>query len=241
MHNRYKIYKLIDPRDNTVKYIGLTKRALIQRFNGHISNSKKFKKASINKSAYKINWINKLIELDLLPIIELIEDGLTSLNVNKREQYWINYYSNLGYKLTNSTSGGEGIMDYKHSKETKALLKLKLTGRTLSNEHRKNIGISSQRPCTESAKSKLRVKANKQWSNPELLNKMKERTGSNNPNYGGSKGPVCQLNTEGIILNEYSCLGSAATALQVNQKSLRGTINRGSQIGNHFYKFKKDI
>jgi len=49
------------------------------------------------------------------------------------------------------------------------------------------------------------------------------------------------LNAEGIILNEYNSLGDAATALEINQKSLRGIINRGTQLDSHSYKFKKDI
>jgi hypothetical protein len=240
MKKEYKIYCLSDPRTNEIRYIGLTKKNLETRLIEHISSSKSVKKSN----TYKKKWIQSLLKDNIKPIILLIEGSLTSTEVKDKEIYYIAKYK-LEYKLTNLTEGGDGTLGYKLSKESKKKIgdknKIALTGRTLSDEHRKNIGISSQRPCTESAKSKLRVKANKQWSNPELLNKMKERTGSNNPNYGGSKGPVCQLNAEGIILNEYNCLGAAATALQVNQKSLRGTINRGSQIGNHFYKFKKDI
>ena len=233
MKSNYKVYALIDPRNNRVKYIGITKRSIEIRLKEHIDDKK-------SRKTYKAFWINKLKSLGLTPSIKIIKKNLSADLAKEYEIHYIGFYKLEG-KLTNSTSGGDGIRDYRHSKETKALLKLKLTGRTLSDEHRKNIGVSSQRPCTESAKKKLRKSARKQWSNPELLDKMKERTGSNNPNYGGSKGPVCQLNAEGIILNEYNCLGDAATALMVNKKSLRGIINRGTQLGNHFYKFKKDI
>jgi hypothetical protein len=43
------------------------------------------------------------------------------------------------------------------------------------------------------------------------------------------------------VLHEYNCIGDAATALGINQKSLRGTINRGTRLDGCFYKFKKDI
>lgn len=233
MKNNYKVYCLIDPRDNSIKYIGITKRNLEIRLKEHINDKK-------SKKTYKAFWINKLKSLNLKPIIKLLEGSLNSINAKELEIFYIAKYR-LGNKLTNSTAGGDGVREYKHTKETKKLIKEKLTGRTLSDEHRKNIGLASQRPCTEAAKNKLRKSARKQWSNPELLNKMKKRTGSNNPNYGGSQGPVCQLNSEGIIIKEFDCLGTAASDLNMNQKSLRGYINRGTIIDDCTFKFKKDI
>jgi len=241
MKKDYKIYALIDPRNNDIKYIGLTKRSLETRLLEHISSSKNTKKES---STYKKRWVQSLLKLKLKPSIILIEDRLTVDEAKKREVYYISFYK-LEYKLTNLTEGGDGTVGYKMSKKSRKKLgeklKIILTGRSLSEEHKKNIGIASQRPCTESTKKKLRKKAKKQWSNPELLNKMRGRTGINNPNYGGSKGAVCQLNYEGIVLNEYDCIGSASTALDINQKSLRGFINRGTRVGEFIYKFKNDI
>lgn len=226
----YKVYGLIDPRNGLIRYVGITKRSLDIRLNEHLNPGRRFK-------TYKTTWVNKLKSLGLNISIVLIEGNLLKDKASSRERYYVKKYK--CNKLVNGTTGGE--ITFNFTQDVKDKIKNKLTGRTLSDEHRKNIGVASQRPCTESAKLKLRKKAKKQWSNPELLDKMKERTGSYNPNYGGSKGPVCQLNAEGIILNEYNCLGDAATALKINQKSLRGTINRGTLLGNHFYKFKKDI
>jgi hypothetical protein len=230
MKKNYKVYGLIDPRTNLIKYVGITKRNLELRLSEHINTRRKY-------NTYKIKWIDKLKSIQLLPTIILIENNLTKESACEKEIYYIDFYKSN--KLVNGTTGGESGFQVKKSSINR--LKISLTGRSLSEEHKKNIGIASQRPCTESAKKKLRKKAKKQWSNPELLNKMKERVGSNNPNYGGSKGPVCQLNDEGIVLNEYNCIGDAATALGINQKSLRGTINRGTRLDGCFYKFKKDI
>ena len=34
---KYKIYKLIDPRDNSIKYVGITEKSIYQRLVTHLS------------------------------------------------------------------------------------------------------------------------------------------------------------------------------------------------------------
>lgn len=104
-----KIYKLINPIDNVIRYIGITSKTLQKRLKSHINDKK--------SNIHKINWINKLKSNDLFPIIELIEEVDDIKIANVRERYWINYYRNIGCNLLNYTDGGEGCKGYKWSIE----------------------------------------------------------------------------------------------------------------------------
>lgn len=127
-----KIYVLIDPRDNSYRYIGKTKNELNRRLRGHIRSSLNSVKT---KKEY---WINSLIKQNLNPIIKLIEE-CNSSNWEDREIYWIKYYSKI-YNLTNSTEGGDGIRDAKgeknsmygkkHTSYSKKLMRIKAQERT---------------------------------------------------------------------------------------------------------------
>lgn len=98
-----KIYKLIDPRDNSIKYIGQTVQKLSTRYKSHIYDS-----LILNEKYKKCTWIRKLAKLNLLPIIELVEE-IDKVDLNNRERYWIKYYKELGATLTNSTDGGNDM------------------------------------------------------------------------------------------------------------------------------------
>lgn len=95
----YKIYKLIEPETNIVKYIGCTTSKLNERLSQHIYDSK-------TKNSFKSVWIKSLLEKGLKPKIELIETCIEE-NWIQKEQYYINFY----YKdLTNFTKGGDGMI-----------------------------------------------------------------------------------------------------------------------------------
>jgi len=90
---KVKIYALIDPQTNEVRYIGKTIQTLKKRLTQHLCDG---------NNTYKTNWIKKLKTNGLKPKIELIELVDDSEWVI-REQYWISKYNNL----TNLTDGGE--------------------------------------------------------------------------------------------------------------------------------------
>lgn len=90
-----KIYKLIDPISNEVRYVGKTINSLEYRLYKHINDKPLH-------NTYKHNWIQSLIKLNLKPIIQLIEI-CDDIDWKERERYWISFYSNL----TNNTTGGE--------------------------------------------------------------------------------------------------------------------------------------
>jgi group I intron endonuclease len=95
---KYTIYKLIDPISNEIRYIGLTFNELKQRLSSHMSEPGK---------SHKCNWINKLKKDGLKPIIESIEENISSYDeVCEREIYYIEYFKSIGCDLTNMASGG---------------------------------------------------------------------------------------------------------------------------------------
>jgi group I intron endonuclease len=101
-----KIYALVDPRDNKIRYIGQTNNIKL-RFNNHMSDKSK---------TYKVNWIKQLKNLELKPIIKIIgEYPIETIDI--WEVFWINHYKFIGCDLTNLESGGS--KNKKHSEESK--------------------------------------------------------------------------------------------------------------------------
>lgn len=93
----YKIYKLIDPTNDKVMYVGFTFNDLRQRLKSHVG--------AVGTSS-TINWIAKLKAQGLRPRIELVEDNIRSYNrACKREMYWIDRYKLDGHALTNKNRG----------------------------------------------------------------------------------------------------------------------------------------
>ena len=96
---KISIYKLINPIDNSIFYVGATNNSLEQRLSVHISFSSYQRHDVIGLERKKL--IQFLLKRDLKPIIQLIEDCDFEL-VNEREKYWYDYYANSGCKLIQS-------------------------------------------------------------------------------------------------------------------------------------------
>lgn len=144
-----KIYCLKHPDTQEIRYIGITSKSLKKRLSKHIDNAKYTK-----HNKHLCNWINSILKLDKLPIIELIE--LAQENAwQEREKYYISIFPNL----LNASLGGEGNFGFRHSEESKrkmgrkgispskeTLLKRSkaLKGRIISEEHRQKIGAANK-------------------------------------------------------------------------------------------------
>jgi hypothetical protein len=98
-----RIYALVDPQTNEVRYVGKTKRTLRIRLRAHITDNPKH-------NTHKFNWIKKLKSFGFEPIIIELE-VCNENNWIEREKYWIQQYNNL----TNLTTGGEGCNYFKIS------------------------------------------------------------------------------------------------------------------------------
>jgi DNA-binding XRE family transcriptional regulator len=86
------IYSLVDPRDDTVRYVGCA-IDVEERFNQHLRD---------NGNTSKCKWLTELKKQGLLPRLEILEvvDGFFS--AFSREDYWIREMLSAGMPLTNS-------------------------------------------------------------------------------------------------------------------------------------------
>ena len=136
----YKIYFLIDPRTNEVRYVGKTTKNLNKRlFNGHLKDKNK---------THKTNWINSLKKQELIPEIKLIKICKNEELCNFSEKFYIKLLGradkNMGI-LVNSTDGGEGT-----------------PGKILTDETKHKIGSSNKgkglgKKISEDTKEKMRI------------------------------------------------------------------------------------
>ena len=96
-----KIYVLIDPRDNEIRYVGkTTQRWLSDRLSGHRSSARR------GDSSWRSRWIAKLLRCGYDPRIILLQEVPTT-DWQSAETYWITYLRSIGCRLTNGTDGGE--------------------------------------------------------------------------------------------------------------------------------------
>lgn len=116
---KVKIYVLIDPISNKIRYIGRTRNSLRTRLAGHISKSKR-------KQTYKDCWINSLIENGLKPIIKLfkIVEGWKYSHIY--EQSLISRSIKFGFNLVNLDDRGEGCKNKVISKYQKEKISITL-------------------------------------------------------------------------------------------------------------------
>lgn len=117
------IYALLDPHNECVRYIGVTKRTPEQRLHSHL-------KAAKAGSTYRVhNWMRKIVVKPLLRVIELCDERSWS----DAERRWIAHYRSLGCELTNITGGGEGTFGTVASAETRAKMSNVRIGNTNAN------------------------------------------------------------------------------------------------------------
>jgi predicted GIY-YIG superfamily endonuclease len=89
----YVIYALVDPRDNTTRYVGMTSN-LYERFLSHLS---------CNGDNYRRDaWIQELKAANLMVIMQTLETVTNEAEVGMREAYWIHHFLHLYAPLYNN-------------------------------------------------------------------------------------------------------------------------------------------
>jgi group I intron endonuclease len=167
---KYTIYKLIDPNTNQVRYIGLTFNDLKLRLKSHMSEPGK---------SHKIFWIKKLKKDGLKPIIESVEENISTYEeACHREIYYIEYFKSIGCKLTNMASGGN--KNKKMSEETR---------KKMSESHKKRYETFKME-LSEETKELISKSTKKRFEYPIEREKLR----ISNKRYEDSKTPDQKLN-----------------------------------------------
>lgn len=121
------IYTLADPSSLEIKYIGKTVSKLKVRLYNHILD--------INRRNNKRSaWIKSLLKKDLKPVIEELEECSWDES-NSLEIFYISLFKSWGFRLVNSTNGGEGNLGFSMTKESRNKISLKIKDRYSGNKN----------------------------------------------------------------------------------------------------------
>lgn len=74
----------------------------------------------IDGSTRKANWLRNLLDADLRPLIEVVEDCEDRERLVEAERFWIAQFRALGMPLTNCTDGGDGVHGWRPSSVNRA-------------------------------------------------------------------------------------------------------------------------
>lgn len=160
-----KIYGLIDPLTQQLRYVGKTTFTLQRRLREHLTQT------SLKAHTHKNHWLKSLLKLELKPEIFELET-LPLSELNEAECWHISYWKGLGCCLTNGTSGGDG--NHGFSPETRARmgavhignkynLGLKRTPAQRSRMAVAHLGLKHAPEVTEKVVSQLRKAIVDQW------------------------------------------------------------------------------
>ena len=137
------IYGLIDPRTQECRYVGKAKDA-VKRGYLHVCESQ------LRRKTYKNHWIKSLLREGQRPEMIVLEET-TSANWKEAETFWIGYLRFLGARLTNATSGGDGVHDPSPEAREKMGAACRGKNRTFTPEHKAKIAAANRRRATDPA------------------------------------------------------------------------------------------
>jgi len=230
------IYALKDPRDNSFKYVGMTKNPT-KRLYDHIHEKKGKTK--------KINWIKKLIKLNLLPLM-IILDETNNVEVEKMETYYIKKLIDEGNELLNYDENGIGTAK-KINKETintlrkkniKKVIRYNLNGKKIDEfislrEAERITGINHgniSKCCTGKYKHSggFIFKFENDECNYKIIN----------PN--AIKKKVIEVDINGNLINEYNSITEASKKTDIDQSNISKICNgKLKKSNNKYFKFKE--
>lgn len=230
------IYALKDPRDNSFKYVGMTKNPT-KRLYDHIHEKKGKTK--------KINWIKKLIKLNLLPLM-IILDETNNVEVEKMETYYIKKLIDEGNELLNYDENGIGTAK-KINKETintlrkkniKKVIRYNLNGKKIDEfislrEAERITGINHgniSKCCTGKFKHSggFIFKFENDECNYKIIN----------PN--AIKKKVIEVDINGNLINEYNSITEASKKTNIDQSNISKICNgKLKKSNNKYFKFKE--
>jgi hypothetical protein len=103
MTGAVKIYGLIDPRTQQLRYVGKTgKRRIKDRLFCHLGHAR-----LPGQKRHVLAWISGLLSNGLRPEIFVIEEVPSGTDWKEAEQFWIAYFRSIGADLCNRSIGGD--------------------------------------------------------------------------------------------------------------------------------------
>lgn len=105
------IYALTDPRSQEIRYVGITRFDIDTRLKRHLISSK-------SERNHRAHWISQLVSLGMIPEIQLLE-RVKEEYAEEAERYWIAKKRAEGFRLTNSTDGGGGVVGFHFSQASR--------------------------------------------------------------------------------------------------------------------------
>lgn len=149
MSEQFFVYALLDPFDEEVRYIGISKNA-DSRFCGHLSEARS------GEDTYKCRWIRSLLEIGHKPKLFILHSTITWKEACELERVAIREARAEGFRLTNGTDGGDGTPGSMFTPEV--LAKMSAKGKKQWEDPEK--------------RAKQRAESNKRWADPEFRAKM---------------------------------------------------------------------
>lgn len=230
------IYVLLDPRDGSNKYVGMTKNPN-RRLREHISDSKR-------ENTKKGNWIRKLISLGLEPKLQILEETNVS-NCERLESYHIKQLIMNGNNLLNYDDNGIGTsngfkretIDKLRTNNTKKIIRHSLNGDKIDEfnslrEAERITGINHgniSKCCYGTFKHTGGFIFTFDGKTPNKV--------ITDPN--GIKKPIIEVDCNGDMIEEFNSISEAAKKTMTDASNIsRVCHGKLKKTNNRYFKFK---
>lgn len=227
------IYTLSDELGNT-RYVGQTNNPS-RRYKGHIRRSVSEKSEEFD--THKSRWIRKLLLRNIFPVMEIIDISNTRDEANDNEDFYIDYLTYLGMKLTNSSC--RGVSEF--SIETRKKMSDARKGKTLQelygeeqatilieNFIKRTVLYFTGRPKTQEHKDKISntlkeffQDKNNHWAyGMKMSDEHNEKLRQSQLNIDKCKGNTKPKTQEQIYKIRQTLIGSKVTRYKIRQYDL---------------------
>lgn len=212
-------------------YIGVTKRELRVRLNHHLWSSETKRRATGQwRYQHHTAWkLRKMRKQKREVGIEALLSFSSPLDVWEAERKYISWGRNVGFQLTNGTTGGEGTYGRRLTESQREHLR-----RINSGTGNPQYGKSPSAETREKQRSALTGRPNPGLRDPNKKEKWRKKisdnhadvSGSNNPMYGkkGELAPTAkrveQIDANGVIVGVFGSTREASRKTGVSSSSI---------------------
>lgn len=228
------IYALIDPRDESIRYIGKTINPK-SRMSCHISECKK------SDRNYRLNWVRNLLSNGLHPKMKILKICSLSDFIQWESFYIEMYQSDL---LTNGDTTGQGnigrkreIIDQSVQKISKTVYQFDLNGEFIrewgsTREASRHLNISH---------GNISKCCNGVFKNANMYIFRYDRNSKidpiNNPN--AQKKKVIEIDKNGLIIDQWDCLMDCSRQTGIDNGNLSRVCNGiNKSVRSRFFRFQ---